>query len=82
MKAHKSLRYTLYEKRKVPWEPWFAWRPVTTITGQWIWWRHIYRKYANTYVDHDDFTWYHYADEFEILQQTGFDQEFDILTKR
>lgn len=47
-----------------PWKPWFAWRPVTTITGKSIWWCHIYRSVGNTY---GDLTWYYYADEFDIL---------------
>lgn len=53
------------------WAPWFAWRPVTTISGQRVWWKKIYRSIGNDYVDHDDWTWYHYADIFEVLQDTG-----------
>jgi hypothetical protein len=79
MKAYKSLRYELYQRRHIPWKPWFAWRPVTTVSGRWVWWEHIYRKYGNTYVDHDDFSWYYYADEFDILKDYQFHEQFNEL---
>ena len=27
-----------------PWRPWFAWRPVKTISGQRVWLRRIYKR--------------------------------------
>ena len=50
------------------WQSWFAWRPVKTVSDRWVWWATIYRKIGNDYVDHDDFTWYWYGDEFDILR--------------
>ena len=58
--------------RKQPraWKPWFAWRPVTTISKRRVWWEHIYRARGNGYVDDEDWTWYYYADLFDVLQDT------------
>jgi hypothetical protein len=25
------------------WKPWFAWRPVKTVDGEWVWWELIER---------------------------------------
>ena len=58
------------EPRK--WTTWFAWRPVKTIGGRWIWLKRIYRTVGNTYVDQDDwtwyYTWYYYGDDFDVLK--------------
>lgn len=53
---------------RLPWMEWFAWRPVKDIHGEWHWWETVYRKIGNTYVDHDDFTWYHYGTLFDVLE--------------
>ena len=58
----------IIEKKLRNWKPWFAWRPVTTVSGRRVWWQRIYRSVGNTYVDHDDFSWYYYADEFDLLR--------------
>ena len=58
----------IIEKKLRRWVPWFAWRPVTTIGGRKVWWQRIYRSKGNDYVDHDDWTWYYYADEFDLLK--------------
>ena len=50
------------------WHAWFAWRPVTTVGGQVVWWTTVYRCPGNDYVDFDDWRWYHYADEFDLLR--------------
>lgn len=50
------------------WKPWFAWRPVQTISGDRVWWRQIYRQVGNSYVDHDGWTWYFYGTEFDVLK--------------
>jgi hypothetical protein len=60
----------LNESNQPPWEPWFAWRPVMTISGERMWWTQVYRKIGNTYVDYDDYRWYHYGTEFDILKGT------------
>jgi hypothetical protein len=49
------------------WEQWFAWRPVRTIKGKIVWLETVYRLQGNTYVDHDDWAWYYYADVFDYL---------------
>lgn len=69
MKAWKSRRYLDIQIKKRPWKPWFAWRPVKTVGDRWVWRKNIYRKIGNDYTDHDDFTWYFYADEFDILKE-------------
>ena len=65
-----SAGYSSSKPRKpeYQWKPWFAWRPVTTIGGRKVWWQRIYRSKGNDYVDHDDWTWYYYADEFDLLK--------------
>jgi len=50
------------------WQPWFAWRPIRTVSDQVAWWTTVYRTVGNDYVDHDDWSWYHYADEFDLLR--------------
>lgn len=69
MKAWKSNRYNSAQLRNRPWEEWFAWRPVKTVGGKWYWWKTVYRKHANTYVDYDNWDWYFYADDFDILTE-------------
>ncbi|CAB4129292.1 hypothetical protein UFOVP112_390 [uncultured Caudovirales phage] len=51
-----------------PWRPWFAWRPVRTVTGELVWWDTVYRMVGNTYVDQENFTWYYYGTVFEALK--------------
>ena len=55
---------------KMPWKPWFAWRPVK-IKGKRIWMKKIYRRSINTYVDQDDWTRYEYGDMFDVLKEAG-----------
>ena len=31
-----------------PWHPWFAWRPVNTITHGWVWLKTIERQRVQT----------------------------------
>ena len=50
------------------WEPWFAWRPIRTVSDKVIWFRTVYRSVGNDYVDFDDWRWYHYGDEFDVLR--------------
>ena len=50
------------------WQPWFAWRPIRTLSNRVVWWTTVYRSSGNDYVDHDDWRWYHYADEFDLLK--------------
>ena len=56
------------EKKKIPWTPWFAWRPVKDLRGNWHWLETVYRKVGNTYVDYDDFTWHYYGTIFDVLE--------------
>lgn len=50
------------------WQPWFAWRPVRTISNRVVWWTRVYRVVGNDYVDYDNWSWYHYADDFDLLR--------------
>jgi len=70
MKEWKKRRYLEPVTRKKVWRPWFAWRPVRTVSDRLVWWEHIYRKVGNDYVDEEDFTWYWYGDEFDILKES------------
>lgn len=58
-----------YVPRKVetmPWQQWFAWRPVK-INGRRVWLKTIYRRSLNTYVDMDDWTRYEYGTIFDVI---------------
>jgi hypothetical protein len=52
----------------LPWQKWFAWRPVT-IKGRRVWMKTVYRRCINTYVDFDDWSHYEYGDMFDILKE-------------
>ena len=57
------------------WTVWFAWRPVKTISGKWVFWQYVYRKIGNTYVDYDNWTWYYYGDDFDILRDLQYNYD-------
>ena len=66
-------RLRRWEERSVPqverpWRPWFAWRPVKTVTGEVVWWDTVYRQVGNEYVDQEDLTWYYYGTVFDALK--------------
>lgn len=50
------------------WQPWYAWRPVKTVSGQIVWLDTVYRCIGNDYVDYDDWRWYHYGNTFDVLR--------------
>jgi hypothetical protein len=29
---------------KEPWSKWYAWRPVCTVSGRWVWLETVYRQ--------------------------------------
>jgi len=53
----------------MPWNIWFAWHPVKTVSGERIWLKKIYRRCINTYVDHDDWTRYEYGNIFDVINE-------------
>ena len=50
------------------WTEWFAWRPVTTVSGNVVWWETVYRQIGNSYVDNEDWTWYYYASLLDVIK--------------
>ena len=68
----RRLRWHTWPNRVISyqpeWQAWWAWRPVRTLSNQVVWFTTIYRTPGNDYVDHDDWRWYHYADEFDLLR--------------
>lgn len=50
------------------WQGWYAWRPVKDIHGRWHWLTDVYRILGNTYMDHEDRSWYHYGTVFDVLK--------------
>ena len=50
------------------WQPWFAWRPVTTVGGDRVWCRKIYRKAHQHYDGVQVWHTYEYGTEFDILR--------------
>jgi hypothetical protein len=51
------------------WESWYAWRPVKDTHGARHWFTEVYRLRGNTYVDHDDWSWYYYGTVFDVLKK-------------
>ena len=45
------------------WAKYYAWRPVKDVHGTWHWLKPMRRLMGNTYVDHDDWSWYFYLTE-------------------
>lgn len=52
---------------RLPWEKWFAWRPVK-IHGRHAWLRTVYRRTTICYVDIDDWQEVEYATLFDLLK--------------
>ena len=53
----------------MPWQVWFAWRPVKTISGERVWGKKIFRRQVVSYVDMDDWTHYEYGNIFDVLKK-------------
>ena len=51
----------------LPWEKWFAWRPVK-IHGRPVWLRTVYRRTVICYVDADKWNRVEYATLFDIIK--------------
>lgn len=65
-----SQAQTRFVPRKTetgPWQSWFAWRPVT-VKGQRVWFKTVYRRCINTYVDFDNWKRYEYGDIFDLIK--------------
>ena len=59
----------VYRKIKImPWEKWFAWYPVK-VNGNYTWFKTIYRRCINTYVDMDDWSRYEYGTIFDVITE-------------
>ena len=52
------------------WGKWYAWKPVKDVHGKWHWLKDIYRIPGNTYMDYDDWRWYHYGTVFDVIRTT------------
>jgi hypothetical protein len=50
-----------------PWEKWYAWYPVWTVSNERVWFKSIYRRTTGTlfnrYAGHD------YATDFDLLKE-------------
>jgi len=59
----------VYRKIEImPWEKWFAWYPVK-VNDNYIWFKTVYRRCINTYVDMDDWTRYEYGTIFNVITE-------------
>ena len=52
-----------------PWEDWWAWYPVTTISGHRVWGKKISRRVKMKYGDQRLNLEYEYGTVFDILQE-------------
>jgi hypothetical protein len=50
-----------------PWKEWFAWYPVK-VDGKYEWFKTVYRRCINSYVDHEDWKNYEYGTLFDVLR--------------
>jgi hypothetical protein len=50
--------------RLLLWRPWFAWHPVTTVSGQRYWLKKVYRRYTFANGGGVEF-----ADIFDLLRE-------------
>ena len=53
----------------LPWEKWFAWRPVK-VHGRYVWLKTIYRRTTVCYVDIEDFKAVEYGTLFDVLKDS------------
>ena len=54
---------------QLPWEKWFAWRPVK-IHGRRVWLKTVYRRTTICYVDIDDWNEVEYGTLFDVLKDS------------
>jgi len=52
---------------RLPWEKWFAWRPVK-IHGRRVWFRTVYRRTVVCYVDADKWSRVDYGTLFDVIK--------------
>ncbi len=50
------------------WEKWFAWYPVQLHEKR-VWFKTVYRRCVNSYVDHDNWKRYEYGTIFDIIKE-------------
>jgi hypothetical protein len=55
--------------RRNAWEDWYAWYPVTTISGQRVWMKPISRRVIMKYGDPRLVVEYEYGTVFDILKE-------------
>jgi hypothetical protein len=53
----------------LPWEKWFAWRPVK-VHGRYVWLKTIYRRTTVCYIDIEDFKAVEYGTLFDVLKDS------------
>lgn len=55
------------KKHAYPWHPWFAWHPVLTPDGGWVWLHHVARRAIHSGVPGERPQW-----EYRALDSEGF----------
>ena len=56
-----------------PWHYWFAWHPIRTWDGRWVWLRKVQRRLIqrHQYIDHEgDDQWWQYHRESSYVPNT------------
>ena len=68
-RMHPGPRDTFVARKieTMPWQKWFAWYPVR-VHDKRIWFKTVYRRCINTYVDHDNWSRYEYGTLFDVLK--------------
>ena len=52
-----------------PWMQVYAWLPVKTISGRWVWWQHIYKRRS----------WVVWGQSFHTEPEVEYGDIFDVL---
>jgi len=66
-----SYANSLFTKQvKNPWEDWWAWHPVTTISGYRVWLKPICRRVKMKYGDQRLHAEWEYGTVFDVLKDT------------
>jgi len=61
-----NWRIIIPEPHIIPWEKWWAWRPVKNIHGQWQWGKTVYRR--QPWLD-NNYPGYEYGTLFDVLKE-------------
>lgn len=63
--AKPSATWNVWDRG--PWEPWFAWKPVKTISKKRVWLKRIYRRHSYWDMGRGSVERVEYGDLFDVI---------------